>query len=60
MIALGVPSGPRVAAALNALRDARLDGAVAGRSEEEAFVRVWVRDDDARDRGGRDHSSRKE
>ena len=60
VIALGVPAGPRVAAALDALRDARLDGAVAGRSEEEAFVRVWSRDDDARNRGGRDHSSGKE
>ena len=60
VIALGVPLGPRVAAALDALRDARLDGEVAGRSEEEAFVRAWSRDDRARNAGGRDHSSGKE
>ncbi|MBM4442280.1 MAG: hypothetical protein FJ027_17825, partial [Candidatus Rokubacteria bacterium] len=43
VIALGVPPGPRVAAALEALRDARLDGEVSERSEEEAFVRAWAR-----------------
>jgi hypothetical protein len=42
-----------VAAALDAMRDARLDGTVAERSDEEAFVRAWARD-------GRDHTSRKE
>jgi tRNA nucleotidyltransferase (CCA-adding enzyme) len=43
VIALGVPAGPGVAAALDALRDARLDGEIAARSEEEAFVRAWVK-----------------
>jgi tRNA nucleotidyltransferase (CCA-adding enzyme) len=42
IIALGVPAGPHVAAVLDALRDARLDGAISERSEEEAFVRAWV------------------
>jgi tRNA nucleotidyltransferase (CCA-adding enzyme) len=60
VIALGVPAGPRVAAALDALRDARLDGQVAGRAEEEVFVRAWSRGDDGHPGGGRDHSSRKE
>jgi tRNA nucleotidyltransferase (CCA-adding enzyme) len=60
LIALGVPAGPRVAAALDALRDARLDGAVAGRSEEEAFVQAWSRDVGVGDPRGRDHASRKE
>lgn len=45
IIALGVPAGPDVAAVLDALRDARLDGALNERSEEEAFVRTWVRGD---------------
>jgi tRNA nucleotidyltransferase (CCA-adding enzyme) len=44
VIALGVAAGPDVAAALDALRDARLDGEVASRTEEEAFVRAWVDD----------------
>ena len=43
VIALGVPAGPEVARALEALRDARLDGEVTERSEEEAFVRAWER-----------------
>jgi len=43
VIALGVPAGPDVAAALDALRDARLDGEVSERAEEEAFVRAWAR-----------------
>jgi tRNA nucleotidyltransferase (CCA-adding enzyme) len=44
VIALGVPAGPGVAAALDALRDACLDGEVSGRSAEEAFVRAWGRE----------------
>ena len=60
VIALGVPTGPDVAAALDALRDAYLDGAVTGRSEEEAFVRAWSRDDRVSHGRGRDQSSRKE
>ncbi|MBM3219833.1 MAG: CCA tRNA nucleotidyltransferase [Candidatus Rokubacteria bacterium] len=42
VIGLGVPAGPAVAAVLEALRDAQLDGEVTGRSEEEAFVRTWA------------------
>jgi hypothetical protein len=42
VIGLGVAAGPDVAAALDALRDATLDGEVSGRAEEEAFVRAWV------------------
>jgi tRNA nucleotidyltransferase (CCA-adding enzyme) len=42
VIALGVPAGPGVAAALDALRDARLDGEVTERCDEEAFVRAWA------------------
>ena len=48
IIALGVAAGPEVAAALESLRDARLDGEVAGRTEEEAFVRAWARDRSSR------------
>ncbi len=54
VIALGVPAGPDVAAVLEALRDARLDGEVRERSEEEGFVRTWARV------GSRGRSSRKE
>jgi tRNA nucleotidyltransferase (CCA-adding enzyme) len=43
VIALGVPRGPRVAAVLAALRDARADGALADREAEVEFVRAWVR-----------------
>lgn len=39
VVRLGIPRGPAVARALGALRDARLDGAVAERADEEAFVR---------------------
>lgn len=42
VIALGVPPGPEVARVLEALRDARLDGAVAGRHGEASFVRDWL------------------
>jgi hypothetical protein len=42
VIALGVPAGPGVAATLDALRDARLDGEVTERTEEEALVRAWA------------------
>ena len=48
VIALGVSAGRDVAAALDALRDARLDGEVAGRAEEEAFVRAWADDRSSR------------
>jgi tRNA nucleotidyltransferase (CCA-adding enzyme) len=42
IIALGVPAGPDVAVVLDTLRDARLDGAISERSEEEGFVRAWI------------------
>jgi tRNA nucleotidyltransferase (CCA-adding enzyme) len=48
VIALGVAAGPDVAAALDALRDVRLDGEVTGRAEEEAFVRAWARERSSR------------
>jgi tRNA nucleotidyltransferase (CCA-adding enzyme) len=41
VIALGVPRGPAVAAALTALRDARLDGRVVDRTAEMDYVRTW-------------------
>jgi tRNA nucleotidyltransferase (CCA-adding enzyme) len=41
VIALGVPRGPAVAAALAALRDARLDGRVLDRAAEMDYVRAW-------------------
>ena len=59
VIALGVPAGARVAGALEALRDARLDGEVVGRGEAEAFVRAWAREHVARPDRAR-HSSGKE
>ena len=42
VIALGVPPGREVAAVLDALRDARLDGGVMERGAEESFVRAWT------------------
>jgi tRNA nucleotidyltransferase (CCA-adding enzyme) len=61
VIALGVAAGPRLAAVLEALRDAHLDGEVSGRAEEEAFVRAWARASEARPHAsGDEHSSRKE
>jgi hypothetical protein len=42
LLALGVPAGPELARVLEALRDARLDGAVADRDGEAAYVRDWV------------------
>jgi tRNA nucleotidyltransferase (CCA-adding enzyme) len=42
VVRLGVPRGPAVARALGALNDARLDGALKDREEEEAFVRDLV------------------
>ena len=42
VIALGVARGPAVSAALAALRDARLDGAVVDRAAEIDYVRAWM------------------
>ena len=42
VIALGVPRGPAVAAVLERLRDARLDGEVRDRTGEAEYVRQWV------------------
>ena len=36
---LGVPQGPRVGLLLEQLRDARIDGEIFTREEEETFVR---------------------
>ena len=42
--ALGVKEGPAYREALGALHDAVLDGLVAGKEEEERFVREWLRE----------------
>jgi tRNA nucleotidyltransferase (CCA-adding enzyme) len=42
VLRLGVPRGPEVAAALAALRDARLDGEIRERQGEIDYVRTWV------------------
>ena len=39
LLAMGAPQGPRVGELLNALLDARLDGLVSTREEEEAYVK---------------------
>jgi tRNA nucleotidyltransferase (CCA-adding enzyme) len=44
VLALGVPRGPAVAAALAAVRDARLDGRVVDRASEMDYVRSWMSD----------------
>lgn len=38
---LGIPEGPRVKEMLQRLREARLDGKVAGKKDEETMVRDW-------------------
>jgi tRNA nucleotidyltransferase (CCA-adding enzyme) len=43
VLGLGVARGPDVAAALAALRDARLDGEIRERQGEIDYVRTWVR-----------------
>jgi tRNA nucleotidyltransferase (CCA-adding enzyme) len=42
VLGLGVPRGPEVAAALSALRDARLDGEIRDRQDEMDYVRSWL------------------
>ena len=42
VVALGVPRGPAVARVLTEMRDARLDGRLASRAMEEAYVRQWI------------------
>jgi tRNA nucleotidyltransferase (CCA-adding enzyme) len=42
LLALGVTRGPDVAAALAALRDARLDGEIQDRQGEIDYVRTWL------------------
>jgi tRNA nucleotidyltransferase (CCA-adding enzyme) len=42
LIRLGVPQGPKVKDYLQRLRDARLDGMVNNKKEEEEMVREWV------------------
>jgi hypothetical protein len=44
VLSLGVSRGPAVAAALTALRDARLDGRVIDRATEMNYVRSWMAD----------------
>src|SRR5262245_11599904 len=44
VLALGVTRGPAVAAALAALRDARLDARVVDRAAEMDYVRSWMAD----------------
>jgi tRNA nucleotidyltransferase (CCA-adding enzyme) len=44
VLALGVTRGPAVAAALAALRDARLDARVVDRATEMDYVRSWMAD----------------
>ena len=39
LLAMGVPQGPRVGEILNALLDARLNGLVSTRDEEEAYIK---------------------
>ncbi|OGO30914.1 MAG: hypothetical protein A2Z29_01560 [Chloroflexi bacterium RBG_16_56_11] len=39
---LGVPPGPKIKDYLKRLRDARLDGKVDSKKEEEEMVRGWV------------------
>ncbi|MGH7324307.1 MAG: hypothetical protein ACREJ9_06645, partial [Candidatus Rokuibacteriota bacterium] len=42
VVALGVPRGPQVARALEALRDLRLDDVVRDRDAEAAYVQDWI------------------
>ncbi|MDY0004673.1 MAG: CCA tRNA nucleotidyltransferase [Polyangia bacterium] len=42
LIALGVPRGPAVGRALEALEDAQLEGLVRSREEAEAWLRAWI------------------
>jgi tRNA nucleotidyltransferase (CCA-adding enzyme) len=49
VIGLGVARGPAVAAALAALRDARLDGRVVDRASEIDYVRTWTSTQERRD-----------
>ena len=39
---LGVPKGPKIKEVLQRLREARLDGKVTGKKEEEGMVRGWL------------------
>jgi hypothetical protein len=42
LLALGVPRGPRVGAALGMLRRRRLDGGVGSLAEERGLVKEWL------------------
>jgi hypothetical protein len=48
LLALGIPQGPQLGEALRRLRDARLDGAVTSRDDEEHLVRRLRKDVSAR------------
>jgi tRNA nucleotidyltransferase (CCA-adding enzyme) len=43
LISLGIPEGPRVKKVLLALREARLDGRIDSRREEEKMVEDWLK-----------------
>jgi hypothetical protein len=42
LLALGVPGGPRVGAALGMLRRRRLDGGAGSLAEERELVKEWL------------------
>lgn len=46
LLALGVPAGPAMGAALRELRKARLDGATRSRQDEEQLARQWASESD--------------
>lgn len=58
VIALGVRRGPDVACALEALREARLDGRVGDREGETRFVGAWQRTHDPGGERGRSSEER--
>jgi tRNA nucleotidyltransferase (CCA-adding enzyme) len=43
LIEMGIPPGPRIKEVLNKLLDARLDGAVKTREDEEGMVKEWIK-----------------
>jgi tRNA nucleotidyltransferase (CCA-adding enzyme) len=43
LLSLGVTQGPHIRELLNRLRDARLDGQIASRRQEEGLVKEWLR-----------------
>ena len=43
LIKLGIPQGPRIKEILNKILDARLDGKVKTKKDEEGMVEEWLR-----------------